>query len=895
MGQIGNKNTYIMSLEASHIYSHMDRNRDLKKTYVGMIPFSLELIKLKKEGLKIKINKETGKETTDDIINVKFKQKVQNNESIIKVKKKALTKLNQDILNRENELNIISKKKNRKKLTEKINKLKKYKIKVNNDIEELKTKEWKEIKNDKLRERFYNEGFIITDINKETGKIIETKYVSYKRSSAKSRTGQCLFIKEELNNKMILWSRMGIKFDNSKEHDYAGLLAYEALVSSSLEDTVMINPNNILIIDDVVSKFEQECNIVKEDEATKLLNSFKDKYMVKNSLFDGESLLESTYFKEGQSMMLLRNHMFKSAAFNCNIQAFLKDYALENGINFETWELMNKYNQKILAKDVHLICTPTSLKALKFANLVGEEKDMWDYWKMLVQREDNIFGVCKHEKESKRGYDFNGNILQQTSYQMINSIPFSESDIAELTTFEKQYIDKLKNDIDFFLEYIKEKANDMNSNIMLYDIVKRNKDFIGTKIFRDFKKGEINKHVTHVKKGKVRLVGDYCIVLGNPVEYLYHAIGKLNVNNPEAITLKDNEIYTKLFSEIELVAFRNPHTSPSNCLLAKNKYIPKIDRYFNLSKNIMCCNAIKFPIQDIASSMDYDSDSMVIFDNETLLRVIKEKVWGKYLVCINGVHRREKSYEVNKKSMFEIDKQLATSQKNIGSCVNTGQLIMSEYWDLVNEGETSVEKLDKLMKKVDVATVLSCICIDLAKKMYDINLDKEIKNLEEGLRSKKPNFFKNVSQSKNIGNKVEKYNTAMDYLDQEMSNLKYADPIRNIDFLTLLDRKNLHKADRKQEDKIIDYVEEMTDEIKYFNAIYKGEDDNTVEERNNSITDVAKYYGWYIHKLSVKEDTMYSILVHLIKNNMGNISANLLNILYITQKETFLKAFMEKK
>jgi hypothetical protein len=54
MTEFNTKSVYIPSLEASDIYSHMFRDTSINHDYCGMIPFSLELIKLRKEGLKSK-------------------------------------------------------------------------------------------------------------------------------------------------------------------------------------------------------------------------------------------------------------------------------------------------------------------------------------------------------------------------------------------------------------------------------------------------------------------------------------------------------------------------------------------------------------------------------------------------------------------------------------------------------------------------------------------------------------------------------------------------------------------------------------------------------------------------------------------------------------------------
>ena len=893
-----NKNVYILNLEASEIYSHMTRDTIIKENFSGMIPYSLELIKLRKEGLKVSKVKQTEKLTTKDIINVKFKQKLIDGEELIKRKNKSLDKMNKLLRDLKN-----SKYKNKdaNKIQEKIDKLEKSIEDVNSSIKyiskHIEDEKYNEVKNSKLREILYTKGFTITNINNKTGEITEDIYVAYKRSSSKSRTGQCLFIKEHLYKNMLNWGRMYLPLtEDMKLKDYAGLLAYESLVSSSLEDTIKIDVNNILIIDDLESKFMQECNIVKKDDTTQLLGSFREMANITNSLFDGESLLDIQYFQDGKAMKLLRQHMFKSASFATDIQFFLKDRAEEFGIDYDTWELKNMFGETILAKDVHMICTPTSLKALKFSNIVGEDKDMWSYWKEIVKRDDCLFGICKHEKSSKRGFDDEGNILQQTSYQMINCLPLQQTDIDELANIEKEYIQKLKNDDNFFLEYALNDANEVNTNEMMVAIARKNKDFMGTKIFRDFRAHEISSYVKHCKKGKIRLNGDYCVLLGNPVTYLYHAIGKVDVNNPVSYDLKENEIYTTMFEfDKEYVCFRNPNTSPSNVLIGKNTCVDNIKKYFKLTDNIVCVNAINFAIQDILSSADYDSDSMVIFNNPKMLEVAK-KCFGKYRVCINKVESEKKEYELNKKSMYEIDNQLSTSQRNIGDVVNIGQLCMSTYWDLIASGK-SEEELEDLLKCIDIATVLSCIAIDLAKKFYDINIENEIDNISKNKwlrhREMKPNFWKYVSQSKTIKNRVEHYNCPMDFLYKDLCKIKDADDKMDIKFETLLVKFTLNDANRKQITKIIDYIEELNSKINYINATHKEETKESIQEKNIMLDNVINYYKWYMNKLEVKPETMYSILEKLFKDN-SKMASRLLNVLYNTQRKVFVNAFKEK-
>lgn len=841
----------------------MFRGREFEVKYIGMIPSSLELNKLISVGLKTNPKKTSGKLLSTDVINIKFKQKVNSGKNLIKKLNDKIVKLDES-------------------KSEYIQKLNEFIELIESEANEDK---WKEVSNNDLRKKLYSDGFTYNGV----------EYVVYKRSSAKSRIGQCLFIKKELYEPMIKWSRMGIEFRNRPKEDgidFPSLLAYESLVGSSIESAVKINPNNILMIEDVESVFTRTANVVRTG-SNGYLYSFKEGATIKNSLFDGEALLDVSYFPTGKSMMLLRNHMFKSAAFNCNIQQFLKDNCPAE-INYDEWQIPSMFkNEKMFAKDIHLITTPSSLKALKFSKVLGSELKMWRHWKKVVIQDGCIFGVCKSEKKSKQGYDSEGKIVQQTSYQMLNSLPMTKNDVEKFTELENHFIDKLKNDDEFFVSHIRQNANDINCNEMFADLYDINSDIVHTKLFRKFRKEIVSGHVTHIKNGKVRLRGDYCVMLGNPMEFLYHAIGKINTEDPEVKALYYNEIYTKMFEETEVTGFRNPHTSPNNVLLSKNKKVEAIDTYFNLTQNIVCVNAIKFPLQDILSGCDYDSDTVLLIEDERLLSITKG-LFEKYDVCINQVNSSKKHYTVCNNDMAVIDGELSNSQKYIGRTVNVGQLCMSRYWDLLHKGKTELE-LTELMKKIDVVTVLSGICIDLAKKMFDVNINKEIEHIcqTDELKKEKPLFWKYVSQDGNIV--TEKYECPMDFLYEEMSNKDPADYRKDIPFENFLIQCGTKGSAYEQEQKIFNYVESMVVKI---NNTYASNNLND-EEKDRRVDDAIKYCKFFVDKLKINKETMYSILIKITssgiqKSKKEKIASRLLDILHSTQKPLFLEAFSRK-
>ena len=866
-----NKPIYIMSLDASDIYYHNHREMDLKRDYLGMIPFSLESIKLTSDGLKTKYIEQRDKYISDDIINVKFKSKVRNADEMLVITKKKL--------------NYAKNEHHQENLIEYCQLLEEHSSMADNAAENY----WDEISIEELRKELYTNGFKIRFVNSRTGNVKEIEYVVYKRSSAKSRTGQCLFIKKSLYNRMIKWSRMSLPFKKGQKIDLASLLAYESLVGSSLEDTIQIDPDKILIVDDVDSKFNQIANVVRKNEDTGYLDSFKEETEISNSLFDGESLLETKYFKNGNGMILLRNHMFKSASFNCEIQKFLRDNC-PNDIHFDDWKIKNMFDEEIYAKDIDMIITPSSLKALKFSNVLPSktEKEMWNYWKEKVKEDGNLFGICKHEKESKLGHYPDGNILQQTSYQMINCLPVNEYDVEELLHLEKEYISKLKEDNDFLLDEIYKNRDITNGNEALYSIYKLNKGIVFTSVFKKFKKKFIHKKVKHAMKGKIKVRGDYCVLLGNPLEFLLHSIGKLNLDTyiPE---LKDNEVYCTLYGEdAELVGFRNPNTSPSNVLVVKNTYSSLINKYFNLTHNIIAVNAINFPIQDILSGCDYDSDTMLVISEEKFIEIAK-RCFGYYDVCINHIEGQKKNYRLTNHDHYEIDNQLSHSQRNIGKVVNLGQFCMSAYWDLINNGESG-EHVDELLKKVDVMTILSGIAIDMAKKFYDIEIDNEIKQVEKNeqlrKRKKKPNFWVSVSQSRTIKNRVEHYDCPMDFLISKLSQLENADSYEEISFTDFVNDFPTRNVNTPQMERVENLIMDYDSKFKEIQALSNDNKREMIVELEQEI--INKLSKW-----KLKADTISMLLIKTASFR-SEFLLKTLKLLYETHESELIKVIKTK-
>lgn len=266
-----------------------------------------------------------------------------------------------------------------------------------------------------LRQELYENGFVCDGV----------KYVRYKRSAGSSRVGKCLFVNEVVAKRMARWDRCGLTIRDNAPIDLASFEAYIALPMSSIIDTMIIEPENILIVDDFESCFKDKVIAVEEKDG-RLVASEKE-VDVTNCIWDGESLLDVSMFGEyaSKGMVLLRNRFFKTCAFNANIQQWFAD----NGIT--SVEQLNGFT---LAKDisqVKLITTPSSVKYLKFGSI--------EDWLANIE---HTFGIVKYEKETH----FFGGRMVQCHYQLLNTLQLSYKDVEELLKPSLAYVGAIRQD-----------------------------------------------------------------------------------------------------------------------------------------------------------------------------------------------------------------------------------------------------------------------------------------------------------------------------------------------------------------------------------------------------------------------------------------------------------------
>ena len=423
------------------------------------------------------------------------------------------------------------------------------------------------ITNSALRTELYKNGFYCNDI----------KYCRMKRSTGSARVGKCLFINEELFEPLLKFSSGGIKLQQGQPVDLAAYEGYIALPSSSIIDTLTIQPENILLIDDYESVFKED--VIETHDEDGWLKTSEKICEIKNSIWDGQSLLDVSLFGEYSKygMVLLRNLMFKSCCFNCNIQKWFED----NGIT--SVKQLNGKTRATDIKDIKLITTPSSIKYLKFST--------WDEWL------DNLyptFGLVKHDKKT---HFFDGQLVQ-THYQLLNTLQMSESEVREFLKDSLDFAQMLRTRpevVRYFIKYpdVEElmplKEQMISKNDVVYNLMSINDNFTKTKYYQEFLVDLLRSYYKNLKNGHVFVNGNYSTLLGNPIEMLEQAIGVFNGESNIGI----GNIHSKRFEyNITLLASRSPHVTIGNIWLPYNVENKNIDKYFNLTEEIVCINSI---------------------------------------------------------------------------------------------------------------------------------------------------------------------------------------------------------------------------------------------------------------------------------------------------------------
>lgn len=737
---------------------------------------------------------------------------------------------------------------------------------------------------DTIREEFYDNGVNVEYITrKRNGDIIKTEVIHYKmlyRSTGKAKKGTCMFIRDKLYNKAIDYLRMGIKLPKHNA-DIVGISAYSSLVCSGIVGKVKINPKNILVLKDVDRYFNTNVISVETDENKHCIAKAIKDYKLKNTLFDGQALIDSSIFPNwGNGYILLRHHFCKMAAFCSNIQLFFRDYF---GDDYYSATVKDMWGNEHYVKDIELITTDNAMKWIKY-------DVSYDYWCNKVYENDCMFGIVKTAHPSKLGN------VQRMSYQMVNSL---DVEIMENVCKESiEYINRLKTDDDFFLDYLRKNINFSNDYEALIALCEQNRDFLRSSYFRDRKKAIIMTYVLNFKSGKVIQNADNLVIVGSPYAMLlYGATGNpCDVDKDDTFSVEDlaTQCYTTRFNDNEYLAeFRSPFNGKYNLGYLHNVYNDRFKKYFKFCDQIIAVNMNGTDFQDRNNGSDMDSDSIYTTNQADIVLHAKD-CKEKYLTIVNNIPKDSNVYDSTMKDFVRLDNKLAASQLDIGESSNLAQL--AQTYDCTFDEQ-------KYKDYVCILSVLAQIAIDSAKRLFDVDVGSEIKRIKKDMdveNNKYPAFWKVIRRDfkeKNIN-----YNLVcpMNYLynlklDQFRSN-ESTIPIQY--FFKKFEIEKNRKTCKKVEEIIEMYMN------KYYSTISSENEDSYFllkMDFDNMIQDIKKVYVSknYIGLFSWLIDRAFCVSIsqkqnqYKLKSKIKKRKSILIKALYDINSANLLKCFSE--
>lgn len=757
---------YIPSLDAKDIYLQGDDLRISNHKYINSFDYSLDMIELKKiserKEWKLAKTDEFGKSYSSEIMNITFKYSVHEFNMVCP---KYYVRYGYNIL--QSDLEDWKAYKDGKLVA----------IKVEEPMQEpidedLLPSYFKEeyaetnhtykyyigciptlVSKSKLRELLYENGFNYNGRH----------YCRFKRSSGSARVGKCLFIDDRYYKPMHRFEQCGLNVKRGDDIDLASFEAYISLLTSSIVDTISISPDNILVVDDYDSVFNDDA-VVTEIGSDGMLTTTEKNISITNCIWDGQSLIDVSLMGKyaDKGMILLRNKFFKSCCFNTNIQQFFKDH------NITDISQINGRTHATRIEDIKLITTPSSIKFLKFGD--------FDTWLANICP---YFGVVKFDKPT---HFFDGRLVQ-IHYQLINTLQMSEDEVQALLQDDLDYINLINSDPDamrFHLgldKHITENPHSImrTKSDIVYQMLNYDCGFEHTDLYKNFKHDITKSMYKDLRCGHVLVNGTYATLSGNPYEMLLQSIGQFDGTPLIGVGC----VHSKRFEYNKtILGSRSPHVTIGNILLAKNIESEEIDKYFNFTDNIIVLNSIGDNILQRLSGCDYDGDAMLITDNPILIRSA-QKNYDVFKVPSSEVHSNKKKRKYTAESLADLD--IKTGTNKIGEIVNLSQSLNSLLWDKVNktgkDAKDCFDEIKDIYYDVCQLDVMSGIEIDKAKKEVLVDNEKELRKMRQKYaqeltasddRKILPKFLGFIARTKGYYDSKKKdyqmHQTSMDYV-----------------------------------------------------------------------------------------------------------------------------------
>ena len=328
----------------------------------------------------------------------------------------------------------------------------------------------------------------------------------------------------------------------------------------------------------------------------------------------------------------------------------------------------------------------------------------------------------------------------------------------------------------------------------------------------------------------------------------------------------------------------------------------EIDRYMNITEQILCINSINENCLQRLAGADFDSDSILITNNKHLIKAASRN-YGKFKIATSFVEAKKLKRYYTAEQKCDLDIRTATNL--IGEIVNLSQELNSLLWDKMYHGAT-YDDIKYIYYDICTLSVASGLAIDSAKKEFGVNLVGELDTIRKKYKAelttadgkkRLPFFFGHISRQKGYYDSEKKaylkYHTSMDYLASIVNSFKVKTPYKKnwLPFSAILDSSQYRtsRVNHKQVDSIIKKINTYITDRNRIYAI----NNITMPEKHQRTQMLYDYLTMDINSEVIGFSTMYYLLQNIENKEYTNIKNVLMDILFTCGNKSFMNAIMQ--
>ena len=436
-----------------------------------------------------------------------------------------------------------------------------------------------------------NKGFKITIYDEHTGEIISD--VSYKRllsTSASIKKNEVFYINEEYREQIM--NNLECGYNKESKFVPAKLSAYMALTMSS--SNPVTNTYNVCVVNDIEHTITTPVLELDDSQQEEPIITQIDDYKMNLNCSDGCGLIDpifaETWAKDLHLDYVPSAFITRQAFCKGVLSRFpFKEYCEEYNIKY----IEDVWGKKWEVDSIDIILTTSMLK-------LSSSYSSWEEYFNKATLNHYTFAVTKYTPKTL-------DMERTTNYQFIQGLDWTDEDIKGFLQPTLDEITDIKGmDHRKALVYLRGMSLNEDSDVIREDYTTAlminpllmKDSYVQTSIHN-----MIKKRIDDIKKGTVKVRGNYQTAIGDPILLMQRITGQ-ELNG----LLKAGEFYSNFWNQLNVdyvIGFRAPQVSYNNIARMKLKNTNEMKRWYRYLGEVFILNGYDATTARM-SGMDFD-------------------------------------------------------------------------------------------------------------------------------------------------------------------------------------------------------------------------------------------------------------------------------------------------